>query len=54
MFFRQHSAENATLSNFVGCAGHGKSVAFDVAAGDEEWFISEACLRGVSPEEARA
>lgn len=54
MFFRQHSAENATLSNFFGCAGDGKAVAVDVVAGDEEWFISEACLRGVSPEEARA
>ena len=41
MFFRQHPTENATLSYFFGCAGHGKAVAVDVVAGDEDWFISE-------------
>lgn len=42
MFFRQHLTENATLSYFFGCAGHGKAVAVDVVAGDEDWFIGEA------------
>ena len=47
MFFRQHPTENATLSYFFGCAGHGKAVAVDVVAGDEDWFISEATKAGV-------
>lgn len=42
MFFRQRTAENATLSYFFGCAGHRKAVAVDVVAGDEDWFITEA------------
>jgi len=48
MFFRQRAAENATLSYFFGCTGIGKSVAVDVVAGDEEWFIAEAGRVGVS------
>jgi len=48
MFFRQHPAENATLSYFFGCAGHGKAVAVDVVAGDEEWFLAEAKKAGVT------
>jgi len=42
MFFNQYPAENATLSYFFGCAGHGKAIAVDVVAGDEERFIAEA------------
>lgn len=48
MFFRQRPAENATLSYFFGCAGHGKAVAVDVVAGDEDWFIAEAKKAGVA------
>ncbi len=47
MFFRQRPAENATLSYFFGCTGVGKSVAVDVVAGDEDWFIAEAARVGV-------
>jgi hydroxyacylglutathione hydrolase len=47
MFFRQRAAENATLSYFFGCTGKGKSVAVDVVAGDEDWFIDEAARVGV-------
>lgn len=42
MFFRQLAAKEATLSYFFGCGGKGKSVAVDVVAGDEDWFIAEA------------
>jgi len=47
MFFRQRAAENATLSYFFGCTGIGKSVAVDVVAGDEDWFVAEAARVGV-------
>jgi hydroxyacylglutathione hydrolase len=47
MFFRQRAAANATLSYFFGCTGIGKSVAVDVVAGDEDWFIAEAAKVGV-------
>lgn len=47
MFFRQRSAANATLSYFFGCTGIGKSVAVDVVAGDEDWFVAEAATAGV-------
>ena len=47
MFFRQRPAANATLSYFFGCTGIGKSVAVDVVAGDEEWFVAEAAKVGV-------
>ena len=47
MFFRQRPAQNATLSYFFGCTGIGKSVAVDVVAGDEEWFVTEAASLGV-------
>ena len=47
MFFRQRAAESATLSYFFGCTGIGKSVAVDVVAGDEDWFIAEAAKVGV-------
>lgn len=42
MFFRQRPSQNASLSYFFGCAGHGKGVAVDVVAGDEDWFIQQA------------
>jgi hydroxyacylglutathione hydrolase len=42
MFFKQLAAKDATLSYFFGCGGKGKSIAVDVVAGDEEWFIKEA------------
>jgi len=42
MFFRQLATKEATLSYFFGCGGKGKSVAVDVVAGDEAWFIEEA------------
>lgn len=42
MFFRQLPGDNASLSYFFGCAGHGKAVAVDVVAGDEQWFIDQA------------
>ncbi len=47
MFFRQRAAANATLSYFFGCTGIGRSVAVDVVAGDEDWFIAEAAKAGV-------
>ena len=42
MFFKQLATRDASLSYFFGCAGHGKAVAVDVVAGDEDWFIREA------------
>ncbi|MBI3480369.1 MAG: MBL fold metallo-hydrolase [Nitrosomonadales bacterium] len=42
MFFKQLASKESTLSYFFGCGGKGKSVAVDVVAGDEEWFIEEA------------
>ncbi len=47
MFFRQRAAENATLSYYFGCTGIGRSVAVDVVAGDEDWFLAEAARVGV-------
>ena len=47
MFFRQRPAANATLSYLFGCTGIGKSMAVDVVAGDEEWFIAETAKLGV-------
>lgn len=42
MFFRQMPSQNASLSYFFGCAGHGKAIAVDVVAGDEAWFVEQA------------
>lgn len=42
MFFQQLATRDASLSYFFGCAGHGKAVAVDVVAGDEDWFIDRA------------
>jgi glyoxylase-like metal-dependent hydrolase (beta-lactamase superfamily II) len=47
MFFRQLAAQEATLSYFFGCGGHGKAVAVDVVAGDEDWFVEESRRAGV-------
>ena len=41
MFFKQLATKESSLSYFFGCGGKGKSVAVDVVAGDEEWFIEE-------------
>lgn len=48
MFFKQLATKESTLSYFFGCGGKGKSVAVDVVAGDEEWFIEEARKANVS------
>ena len=42
MFFRQYPTKDSTLSYFFGCGTLAKSVAVDVVAGDEAWFIAEA------------
>ena len=42
MFFKQLATKASSLSYFFGCGGKGKSVAVDVVAGDEEWFIQQA------------
>jgi glyoxylase-like metal-dependent hydrolase (beta-lactamase superfamily II) len=42
MFFKQLATKDSSLSYFFGCAGHGKGVAVDVVAGDEDWFVEEA------------
>lgn len=42
MFFRQLATTSASLSYFLGCGTLGKSIAVDVVAGDEAWFIEEA------------
>jgi hydroxyacylglutathione hydrolase len=46
MFFRQRAHESSTLSYLFGCTGRGRSVAVDVVAGDEHWFVSEAARVG--------
>lgn len=46
MFFKQRTAENATLSYLFGCASLAKAFAVDVVAGDEDWFIQEAGKAG--------
>lgn len=48
MFFRQKANTDASLSYFLGCGGHGKAVAVDVVAGDEEWFLAAARAANVS------
>ena len=42
MFFKQLATKESSLSYFFGCGTKGKSMAVDVVAGDEEWFIEEA------------
>ena len=48
MFFRQFATKESSLSYFFGCGTLGKSVAVDVVAGDEEWFVEEAKKAGVT------
>lgn len=47
MFFKQLATQQASLSYFFGCAGHGLAAAVDVVAGDEDWFIEQARQAGV-------
>ena len=42
MFFKQLPTKEASLSYFLGCAGHGLAATVDVVAGDEDWFIEQA------------
>jgi glyoxylase-like metal-dependent hydrolase (beta-lactamase superfamily II) len=42
MFFKQLATKESSLSYFFGCGTLGKSMAVDVVAGDEEWYIEEA------------
>jgi glyoxylase-like metal-dependent hydrolase (beta-lactamase superfamily II) len=42
MFFKQLATKESSLSYFFGCGTLGKSVAVDVVAGDEDWFVDEA------------
>jgi glyoxylase-like metal-dependent hydrolase (beta-lactamase superfamily II) len=42
VFFRQYPTKDSTLSYFFGCGTLARSVAVDVVAGDEPWFIEEA------------
>ena len=48
MFFKQLATKASSLSYFLGCGTLGKSIAVDVLAGDEEWFIEEAKKAGVT------
>jgi len=48
MFFKQRTNDDASISYFFGCASHGKAVAVDVLAGDEEWFIDAAKKNAVT------
>lgn len=47
MFFKQHATRDASLSYLFGCIGHGKAIAVDVVAGDEDWFVEQAATVGV-------
>ncbi|OIO60048.1 MAG: MBL fold metallo-hydrolase [Alphaproteobacteria bacterium CG_4_10_14_0_2_um_filter_63_37] len=42
MFFKQLATKESSLSYLFGCGTKGKSLAVDVVAGDEGWFIEEA------------
>lgn len=42
MFFRQRTNSDASISYFFGCAGRARSIAIDVLAGDEQWYLDEA------------
>lgn len=48
MFFKQLAAKDSSLSYFFGCGGHGKAIAVDVVAGDEEWFVEAAAKANVT------
>jgi len=42
MFFRQRTHPDASISYLFGCVGRARSIAVDVVAGDEQWFLDEA------------
>lgn len=48
MFFKQLATKESSLSYFFGCGGKGRSIAVDVVAGDEEWFIKQAAEANVT------
>lgn len=48
MFFKQLATKESSLSYFFGCGGKGKSIAVDVVAGDEEWFVKQAAEANVT------
>ncbi|TXT38121.1 MAG: beta-lactamase [Comamonadaceae bacterium] len=48
MFFKQLPTQESSLSYFFGCGTLGKSMAVDVVAGDEDWFIEAAHKANVS------
>lgn len=48
MFFKQLASKSASLSYFLGCGTLGKSIAVDVVAGDEAWFMDQAQQAGVT------
>jgi hydroxyacylglutathione hydrolase len=48
MFFKQLPTKDASLSYLFGCIGHGKAIAVDVVAGDEDWFADQAKSLGVT------
>lgn len=48
MFFKQLATKESSLSYFFGCGGKGKSIAVDVVAGDEEWFVKQAAEANVA------
>jgi hydroxyacylglutathione hydrolase len=47
MFFKQLATRDASLSYLFGCIGHGRAIAVDVVAGDEDWFVEQAAAVGV-------
>jgi hydroxyacylglutathione hydrolase len=47
MFFKRLATGESSLSYFFCCAGQKKSVAVDIVAGDEQWFIDAAQEAGV-------
>lgn len=48
MFFKQLATKQSSLSYFFGCGTQGKSMAVDVVAGDEAWYVEEAKKAGVT------
>ncbi len=48
MFFKQLATKESSLSYFFGCGTLGQSMAVDVVAGDESWYIEEAKKSGVT------
>lgn len=48
MFFKQLATKESSLSYFFGCGTKSRSMAVDVVAGDEAWYIEEAKKAGVT------